>query len=92
MGVYMVTYDLNKVGKNYDGLIEAIKAYGSYCKPQKSAWFIDTKDTAAQIRDNLSKQIDKDDDLFIGELRKHWAGSKNMKCVEWLKKPKRTWA
>lgn len=92
MGVYIVTYDLNKAGKNYDGLIEAIKSYGSYCKVQKSAWFIDTKKTTAEVRDHLSKQIDKDDELFVGDLRKHWAGSSNMKCVDWLKKNTRTWA
>lgn len=91
MALYIVTYDLNKAGKNYDGLIKAIQAYGSYCKPQKSAWFIDTQETAAQVRDKLSKQIDSDDDLFVGELIKHWAAANKFSCTDWLKKGHRTW-
>lgn len=91
MSVYLIIYDLNKDEKNYPGLITAIKAYGRYCKPQKSAWFIDTTQSATQVRDNLSKEIDEDDDLFVGDLGEDWAGSTGMKCVDWLNKPRRSW-
>jgi hypothetical protein len=91
MAVYLVTYDLNKAGKNYDGLIDAIKAYGAWCKSQKSAWFIDTPKTAAEIRDDLQKHIDADDDLYVVELVKHWASSGTFRCGAWLKKDTRSW-
>jgi CRISPR-associated endonuclease Cas2 len=92
VGVYLVTYDLNKADKDYEDLIDAIKAYGSYCKLQRSVWFIDSNDSASQIRDDLKQHIDKNDDLFVGEMRKHWAGANKMKCVDWLKGENRNWA
>lgn len=91
MAVYLVTYDLNAQGKDYDGLINAIKAYGSYCKLQKSVWFIGSGKTASEIRDDLKRHIDQNDDLFVGEMKKHWAGANKMKCVDWLKSDNRSW-
>lgn len=92
MSVYLVTYDLNTPGKDYTDLVDAIKAYGAYCKLQKSAWFIDSARTAAQVRNNLKQHIDSNDDLFVGDMRKNWAGTNKMKGVNWLKNESRRWA
>ena len=90
MAVYIVTYDLKKPGKDYDELIKAIKAYGSYCHCQGSVWFIDFSWTAAQIRDDLKKHIDSNDELFVGRLSSQWA-SWGTSCGDWLNSPQRNW-
>ncbi len=90
MAVYIVTYDLNAPGKNYTPLIDAIKKY-SYCKCLKSAFFVDTNEDAASIRDKLTKLIDVNDSLYVMELKKHWAANRDMPCNQWLKADGRTW-
>jgi len=64
---YIVTYDLNKIGQDYDGLIKAIKNY-QFAYPLKSAWFIKTNQSATEVSKNLRQYIDENDRLFIGEI------------------------
>lgn len=91
MAIYIVTYDLNAPGQDYTPLIDEIKKY-THCKCLKSAFFIDTKEDAATIRDKLMKLIDKNDSLYVMELKKHWAANRTMTCTDWLKSEQRTWA
>lgn len=61
----LITYDLNKSGKNYDGVFDAIKSLGSWAKYQKSAWFVSTNYSVTQARDHIWKQMDSDDSLMV---------------------------
>lgn len=91
MAVYIVTYDLNKPGQDYSSLIKAIEGY-THCKCLKSAYFIDTSEDAATVRDKLMKLIDGNDTLYVMDLRKHWACNRVTDCTNWLKAESRTWA
>lgn len=91
MSVYMVTYDLNKPGQDYTSLIKAIENY-THCKALKSAYFIDSSDGAAHIRDNLTKHVDKNDMLFVIEQKRHWGANRHSSATEWLKSSDRTWS
>lgn len=64
---YLVTYDLNKSGQNYDGLITAIKKY-PYYKPMLSTWFIKSSSSADAISKDLQRHIDSNDRLFVSEI------------------------
>lgn len=91
MAVMLVTYDLNKAGKNYAGLIAAIEAY-THCKTLKSAWFIQTSQTAVQVRDNLFRQMDGDDALVVVRFHKgDWATYVTQPVNDWLNAPGRAW-
>lgn len=90
MSVYIVTYDLNAPGQDYTDLIKEIKKY-SHCYALKSAYFIDTRERASEIRDKFKKYLDKNDILYVMELQKHWACNRQMGCTTWLKDPARTW-
>ena len=90
MSVYMVTYDLNAPGKNYEPLITAITKY-THCKALKSAFFIDTSESAVTIRDKLKTLIDANDSLYVVKLSGNWAANRTMPCTDWLKAPARTW-
>lgn len=74
---YLVSYDLNNPGQNYDCLIACIQAYGSCANINRSCWAIETHQTAAQIRNNLTQHLDSNDTLFVCEIQS-WA-SLNLK-------------
>ena len=64
--VYLVTYDLNTPGKNYERLWDALKGY-DYIRDTglDSVWFVSTSRTAEQISNDLRAHIDASDRLFI---------------------------
>ena len=84
MKAYVVTYDLNRPGRNYPELWAAIKSYGTYYRIQGSVWLIQTSRSAAQVRDHLRQHIDASDTLFVGRLSGEaaWAGQLDS---AWLK-------
>ncbi|HEY0980144.1 MAG TPA: hypothetical protein VGE18_01900 [Candidatus Paceibacterota bacterium] len=69
--VYLVTYDLNKLGKDYTNLYAALKRY-DYIKDVglDSVWFVSTTWTAAQIYEHLRHYIDVNDRLVITKMNK----------------------
>ena len=85
MKIHLINYDLNTPGKNYDNLINAVKAYGKWAKVCKSCWAIKTDKTDTQIRDNLKQYIDANDILFVCTFDS-WASYGLPKDVaDWLK-------
>lgn len=88
MAIYMVGYDLNKSGKNYDGLISKIKEIsGIWWHHLDSTWLITHAGGSAAIRDALLPYIDKDDELLVSKIEKNdsaWAGF-NTEGSTWLK-------
>jgi hypothetical protein len=91
MAIMLVSYDLNKAGKNYSGLIAAIQGY-THCKALKSAWLIETALSPDQIRDALLKQIDGDDALLVIRFRSaDWASYLSKAVNDWLNAPNRVW-
>lgn len=68
MNKIIVTYDLCGEGKNYDGLIDRLKQYPTHLKINKSSWLIKTIYSCAEVRNELMKQIDGDDMLFVAKL------------------------
>lgn len=60
-----ITYDLNKSGKNYEGVFEAIKSLGNWAKYQKSAWYVRSNYTADQACTIVWAKMDADDSLMV---------------------------
>lgn len=87
MKSFLIGYDLNKPGQNYDNLFAAIKALTStwwHCLD--STWIIKSNSTAALIRDALIPHIDKNDRLLVVQLSGEgaWVGFDDQ-CSSWLK-------
>lgn len=61
----IITYDLNKSDKNYEGVFEAIKSLGNWAKYQKSAWYVNSSHTASQARDIVWAKMDSNDSLMV---------------------------
>jgi len=67
--VYLITYDLNKTGKNYTGLYSALRRY-EYIRDNglDSVWFVSTTWTATQIYENLRIYLDVNDRILVTQM------------------------
>jgi hypothetical protein len=87
MSNILVGYDLNKAGKDYTSLIDAIKkAFPTYWHCLDSTWIVVTDWTPAQVRDYLGKFMDANDELFVVDITGKsaaWAGF-DKDCSSWL--------
>ena len=70
---YLISYDLNAPGKNYDDLYEAIKnaSNGTWCKPLRSVYVINSNLSAKTIYDRLTPCLDSNDCVLIIEVTKN---------------------
>ncbi|MHB8124692.1 MAG: hypothetical protein ACYDEJ_03450 [Desulfitobacteriaceae bacterium] len=75
MAAYMITYDLNKQGKDYKGVYDAIKESAiNWCHYWDSAWLIKSNLTVQQIADNIKPHLDGDDRLIAIEVKQNYQG------------------
>ena len=87
MTAYLISFDLNNPGQNYDDIDNAIKAYGTWCKIVTTTYVIVSEKSAKEIRDDLQKHIDSNDKLFVlkSGVEAAWTGFKQS-TTDWLKK------
>lgn len=83
-GCKLITYDLRKVGQNYDGLIQKIKSFITVAKLCESAWIVKTALSSVQVRDALKPQIDSNDRLFVASLTGEAAWFNTICDSNWL--------
>lgn len=69
--VYMITYDLNKTGQNYDKVIQAIKdaSTGVWCTFWKSSYLIKSNLSADGVSKKITTHLDQNDRLMIVECK-----------------------
>jgi hypothetical protein len=82
---YLISYDLDKPGQNYDGLIARLKALGAI-KILYSEWLLRTGATAVEIRDDLVRFVDSNDLLLVVGLTGEAAWTKLMIADDSFKK------
>ncbi len=76
---YLISYDLNKPGKNYDARINAITAMGG-TRVLLSQWVVRRNDTSASgLRDHFWTFMDANDRLLVVSIdNSDWAGTNLM--------------
>jgi shikimate 5-dehydrogenase len=67
MKTYLISYDLDKPGQNYEKLIARLKEIGAV-KALYSEWIIRNTVSAKDIRDDLNRFIDGNDMLLVVAL------------------------
>lgn len=69
--VYLITYDLNKPGKEYRNLYSALRQF-DYIRDNglDSVWFISTSWSASQVYNFLHSYIDSSDRIFVTKLHR----------------------
>ncbi len=84
--ILVVTYDLNKL-KDYPRVYKAIGDLGATIRDPglDSVWFVDTRYTFEQAKDNVIRSIDQDDRVFISKLHSgEYAGWLVQDVWNWL--------
>lgn len=84
---YCISYDLLTPGKDYEGLINAIKSFGVWWHQTGSVWLIlSDNDSAQSIRDYLMNYLDENDKIFVIEVIENWGGRGFSKQeYDWMK-------
>ena len=86
MSTYIISYDLRSPNPDYEGLHEAIKAYGTWAHITQSLWAVETSESAVEVRDYLTTFIEPGDRLFVLRSGSE-AAWRNVMCNnEWLKR------
>ena len=85
MKSYLIACALNRPGKDYTGLTDAIKKFPLSWHHFDSTWVVKTDWTVKQVRDHVKPHIDSTDELLVVELSGEgaWAGL-NDEAVNWL--------
>lgn len=84
--VYCVGYDLNKAGKDYDGLIKELKKSSSWWHYLDSTWLIYTQETPEQIWARISSHFDKNDYALIIRVARDYQGWLPKEAWDWINK------
>lgn len=83
--VVLVTYDLNKQGKNYADLFTTLESMcTSYIRPLKSVWMLDTQKSIDDVSAAALKVMDPDDRLYVTRLVNDKAGWLTQAQWDWL--------
>lgn len=85
MTAYLITYDLNSPGQNYNQLYEDIKSLGAWAHYLDSTWFVNSSKTPSQIVDLLRTNMDSNDSLFVSEITLNYQGLLTDKQWQFLK-------
>ena len=90
MKIFLIAYDLKKVGKNYNELYSEIKSLGDWHHPLESTWFVAIPQpfvTADDVCQKLRLVIDENDNIVVFDVtsrdRQGWAPKS---LWGWLKK------
>lgn len=67
MSTLLVGYDLNKV-KDYEPLWEYLKSHSNWWHHLDSTWIIVTSKTPVQVRDDINRLIDRDDEVLVVDI------------------------
>jgi hypothetical protein len=74
MNTILISYDLQRPGKNYPELWNHLKSYGTWAKPVESVWLLKTSLSAAEVRDAAKLHVDANDKLIVIDITdRNWA-------------------
>jgi hypothetical protein len=65
VSTFLIGYDLDKPGQNYEGLAEKIKSLGPWWHYLDSTWLVKSDSDHVAIRDQLSSVLDSNDKLLV---------------------------
>jgi hypothetical protein len=90
--IFMVVYDLQHPVRDTDDVERAIQGFGAWCHLSGSAWFIETSDEPAHVRDALEK-ISPEGLYFVQQVTSAWSAyGITESASEWLKSEVRSWS
>jgi hypothetical protein len=85
MPLLLVTFDSNKPGQDYSDLLNEIGSY-SNVRLSESSYAIISDKTPDTVCEEMKKYIDTNDNLYIINLKRPYAGYGSELVTDWLKK------
>jgi hypothetical protein len=87
LNTLLVGYDLNRPGQDYDELIKFLKAQVPWWHALDSTWIVVTPKTASELRDEIKRFIDANDEVLVMNVKGDaWASfGLSDKANQWLK-------
>lgn len=82
--LYLITYDLNKSDKDYNGLTKVLEGFPRHNHCQKSVWLIGTGESADQIANTLHPHIDSNDLLLVVRWGMEFQGRMTKEVWDWI--------
>ena len=74
MSTLLVGYDLHRPGQDYKELTEFLKSQSTWWHALDSTWIVVTSHTASELRDEIKRLIDANDDVLIVDVKSDaWA-------------------
>lgn len=86
MSVYIVNYDLNCPGQDYEKLFKAIQSFTDYHHLMKSTWGVYSTKTAKGVFEFLGQYMDDTDRLFVSEFTENSWWYLDKGAATWLDK------
>lgn len=83
MATLLISYDLNKPGKDYNDLLKTIKSY-AWARLSESSYAIKTDQTPSQTFNKLKPYLDQNDTLYVINLKKPYSGQGPNDVNDWL--------
>lgn len=86
MRTFLVGYDLNEPGQDYEPLYEKLKSFGTWWHHLDSTWLLQADMQAVDLRDQLKPLLDSSDELLVIDVTGDaaaWTGF-NKRGSEWI--------
>ena len=81
-----INYDLRAPGRSYQPLYEYIKSFDGWDHLLESLWLVRTRKTAAEVRDELTRLVDSNDQIAVFDVTGvSWATNFANPQTTWLK-------
>jgi hypothetical protein len=85
MNTIQINYDLVAPGRNYQPVYDYIKSFGVWAHPLQSMWLIRTSRSAKQIRDELKRLVDRNDEVLVFNVTGDaWASNFDDAHIQWM--------
>lgn len=67
--IFLITYDLKRLGQNYTELYDTLKSLGDWSHPLESVWAVKVENSSAgEIYRAVRPKLDDGDRLFVVEI------------------------
>lgn len=86
MTIYSVSFDLEKLGQGYEGLINEIAKCADWCRPFASHCLVATTETAQQLTERLREVLGSDDSLLVIGVNSDYSGWLAKEIWFWMNK------
>lgn len=84
MATLLVGYDLNKPGQRYERLYRRLKQLKPWWHYLDSTWLVRTSMTPKELRDDLRRFIDGDDELLVIDITGRVWAADGFDSYNWL--------